>query len=191
MAVPERKEFVEELLKELGDVPVAWENGSGIWDTRCRAMLMRPEDSTHHVVIQDDAILCNNFKEKVEKYVLKYPDCAISLYMGTRDRESFKKNVVPLITDAKENNRDIVDYNWLSWGVGLVLPSNIIQDIIIFWNNKERWLRHDDSRIGTYLVKHNIKLIYTYPSLVDHRESMSIIENKQTTRKAYKFEGRK
>lgn len=193
MAVPERKEYVDELLKELGSVPVAWENGSGIWDTRCRAMMMRPDDSTHHVVIQDDAVLCKDFKSKVEEYVSNYPDCAISLYLGSRDTKKFRDVVLPKINYAVLNELDIVDYSWLSWGVGLVLPTGFINDIVLFWDKKDKWLRHDDSRIGVYLNKHNVKLVYSFPSLVDHREGVSAIESDKSVKKrhAYKFIGKK
>lgn len=62
MAHPKRKEWAEELSKEL-KCPIYYDTDNTIWNT-CKGAWKLATDSDYHFVIQDDAILCNNFKKK-------------------------------------------------------------------------------------------------------------------------------
>jgi hypothetical protein len=191
MAVPQRRHHVEYLLSKVGKIPVAWENGKGIWDTRCRAMLMHEPDATHHLVIQDDAIVGRGFKELVDYYVQKYPKYVISLYLGLRDKPNFRTNALPLIEQAVKREREGVVLNGISWGVGLIIPTGLIPEIIKDWENSDKLIRHDDTRIGRSMQRRKIPIFCTLPSLLDHRDEESFMNNSEgkVKRKAHTFIG--
>ena len=65
MAVPERKEMVYSLIKQLGrNVPIAWDDDyQGIWWNCQRAWKMVKGGATHHLILQHDALVCDNFIE--------------------------------------------------------------------------------------------------------------------------------
>jgi hypothetical protein len=182
MAVKERKHLVDQLLKYLGDVPVSYDEGFGIWENRKRAMLMYDKDSDFHCVLQDDAVPCANFYNEVKKIVGE--NRATSLYFGNR------KNMLPLAQKAEKMGG--IETDWLSWGVGIVLPTKIIPHLIEYWEKTTGYERHDDTRISKYLRHIGMKVYYPMPSLVDHRhEVKSLMDSDEGVklRRAYKFKG--
>ena len=67
MMHPDREKFKPYLLDKLGNVPVVLDNKNSIWDTCQRAWAEFDPTADYHVVIQDDALVCDDFKEKAEK----------------------------------------------------------------------------------------------------------------------------
>ena len=85
MAHPNRKEWAEELAREL-DCEIYWDNDNTIWHTSRGAWQLADRTSDYHFVIQDDAILCRNFKQRVQELVEKSVEhngeTAFQLYLG-------------------------------------------------------------------------------------------------------------
>lgn len=183
MATPARKEFVDLLKSRLGDIPVSYDVGLGIWDNRVNAMLSYEDDADFHCVLQDDAIPCTDFYNEVKKVVVD-KNKAYSLYFGNR------KNMISTAKQADINGG--IDMKWVSWGVAIVLPTRIIVDLIKYWEDRKELIRHDDTRIAKYLEKIGMITHYPMPSLVDHRHELkSLMESNEgiKIRKAYKFKG--
>lgn len=160
MAHPKRKEWAEELSKFIG-CQIAWDTDNNVWNTRKKALLLA-EKSDFHLVIQDDAILCKNFKEKAIDFIEKnnIKDMAIQFYYGNRIKE--KKEII-----EKAIKDGLMIRNHLSWGVAIATPTQWINDIIRFGNSYYAW--QDDVKIKHFLISKRYKTIYPIPCLVDHR----------------------
>jgi hypothetical protein len=156
------------------------DDGCGIWENRKRAMLMFDPKASHHLVVQDDAIICKDFIWMAEREIEFYPDHAISFYFGNR------KNM------QEEGRRGEADggvkLDWLSWGVAICLPTKIIPDLVKFWEGKDAYLRHDDTRIARYLRHIGMPVWYPIPSLIDHRaDEKSLMDNSEGVKKRQAF----
>jgi hypothetical protein len=187
MATKERKDMAEALSKSLGGIPISYDDGSGIWENRVKAMQMCGKESDFVCVLQDDAIPCTNFFEEVRSMIISQPDFmnkAYCLYFGNR------KNMIEMAEGGLKAGG--IETDWISWGVGIVLPTKIVDNLILFYINRNEYLRNDDTRIARYLRKIGMKTYYPMPSLVDHRhEVKSLMDNSEGVkmRKAYKFKG--
>ena len=173
MAHPSRKEFIPYLQEILGDVPIAWEKGEGRWDTGIRAWKLYDKKADIHFVIQDDAILCKNFKEKVSEFVYKFGSkYAYQLYFA----EKFKdiKKVQKFKTGIKKGYMVL---RGMPHGISIGLSTYIINDMIIFCE-KLNDIPQYDMKIRKFLLNKNINVIFPIPSLVDHKDCESTIGNR-------------
>src|SRR5690606_31733722 len=83
MAHPARRAWVTELHDQLGPVPAAWDQRNNEWDTGARAWRLHDPDADWHLVLQDDAILCPNFADRLHATLAQAPTGPVSLYIGT------------------------------------------------------------------------------------------------------------
>jgi len=173
MAHPSRSHFVPHLQKVL-DAPVSWDRGLGIWDTCKRAWNLHDHNSDYHFVIQDDAILCKNFKNRVSDFVSKFKEeYAYQLYYGVKFR---KKEIFQMFNTGLE--RGYILHDKLMHGISIGMPVRIINDMIDHCNTLEH-IPQDDSRIQNFLLSVGIKTIFPIPSLVDHRTCDSLVGGKE------------
>jgi hypothetical protein len=178
MAHPSRKERAEQLSKELGNIPISFDNGNGIWWNRKNAMSMYSPDDDFICVLQDDAIPCKDFINKLHEIVKDKK--AYSLYFGNR------KATRQLAEKALKDGG--VELTWLSWGVAIVLPTNIIPELIKYGDKLKKYDKHDDTKISKYLKKIGMMIYFPMPSIVDHDfHERSLMQIDTGERKAYKF----
>ena len=172
MMHPSREQFLPYLLEKLGpDVPVVMDRGKGIWDTRRRATLAFPSGSTHHLVVQDDALIGADFYTHLEEEVERHPDVAMNLYWGRR--KALRKYAQAALSKGG------LYTNWIHWGVGILLPTALIPDCINYCDRMGRLKNHDDTRIANFLKERGVPTWYPLPSLLDHRACRSIMENSE------------
>lgn len=166
MAHPKRAAFVEELSARLqGQAKVVWDRNDDRWDTGRRSVLAFDENATHHAVIQDDALVASHLIEGVEKLLQHKPHSPISLYTG-----KVRPNgpvFARLMQRAQMSGASWLAWPELCWGVGLVFPTSMIEEMIAFCDTKN--IANYDSRLSSYLMAKQIPTFYSVPSLVDHR----------------------
>ncbi|QBI53407.1 hypothetical protein [Streptomonospora litoralis] len=192
MAHRTREAFVPELLERLDrEAEVIWDRRDDRWDTGRRAMLAYDREATHHLVLQDDAVLPRDLVAGVERALDHVPAPAgtptpLCLYAG-RIRP-FRTYVERLVDQARQTT------SWLSmaqlhWGVGIVLPTEVIEDCIA-WGDRREDIANYDKRISRYLDTQRITVWYPWPSLVDHRDSPSLVPGRTSRgRYAHRFIG--
>jgi len=178
MAHPSRAEFFPYFNRMIGDVKFSIDDGCGIWENRKRATLMYEPDADYHLVLQDDAIICENFLELAQKTIDREKECAYSFYFG--NRQNMRKTAI----DGLVNGFAIT--NWLSWGLAICLPVRIIPEMLEYCDKMSG--NHDDTRISRFLKKKGIKIFFPMPSLIDHRpHGKSLVNDPATGRKAWYF----
>ncbi len=176
MAHPSRKLQAEALYKKLkkfdfSKVSVTWDQINNEWDTGKRALLDNA-GSEWHVVLQDDAIICDDFYSEVVNAINNVPETSlISLYTGT---------VRPFRTRVQNAVKKATGVAWLRsyslyWGVGIVIPTFHVEPMLEF---VEGMIEPYDYRIGMFYRANILPVFYTNPSLVNHDDTIgSLVGN--------------
>jgi hypothetical protein len=188
MAHPRRAAFVPELEAAL-DRPatVVWDDGSDSrWGTGRRALLAYDPDATHHLVIQDDAVIPRDLVAGVEAALAHTPgDVPLCLYVGKV--RPYREMVTEYVHKAGGNTSWLV-MDRLNWGVAVVLPVPMVAAVVAAGDAQS--IPNYDSRMSTYFEDNHIPVWYPWPSLVDHRESPSLVPGRgHNGRVAHRFIG--
>ncbi len=178
MAHPIREPFVKELIKGLL-WSVVWDEKQDRIDTGLRSLQAYDSNASHHMVIQDDAIPCGDLMEALEDIVTLHPGLPLSLYVGGRDAvlQSFKM--------AKAHGASLLLGRFAMRGVASVWPTEMLPDLIQSYTASTH--PNYDGRLTEWLNKVGQPVMYTVPSLVDHRpadESPSLISGRTGSRSA-------
>lgn len=165
MAHPSRKKFIPYLLKHIPEAKVFYDLGFGLKQNAINCWKSYDKTADYHIVIQDDAIICEDFLNKIIPY-LKQNKEVISFFLSKRLKEGKLKE-----TDL------FFERNFLTGAVCLAIRTDHIEHIIKYLTQAK--IENDDTIIGTYCKDHKLKAYYSKPSLVDHRTGiMSIVEKK-------------
>ena len=172
MAHPKRKDLVNTLFltlcKSSENVTIVWDRRNNEWDTGKRCLEMADETCDWTVIIQDDAVIGENFVKNVENYLRKAEKTLTSFYLG-RGRPYYKE-MLKVVAAAQENNCNLISIPHLYWGVCIALPSIDCKEIA-----KEENEKVYDAKIGNFYFKKGKQVIYTLPSLADHSHCQSLI----------------
>lgn len=190
MAHPSRRRFVDELLEQLGDVPVIWDREGDRWETGSRALRAHVETgATWGLTIQDDAILGRDCIPAAAKAAEVAGERPVSLYTG---KSRPHQNIVsPAVKRAQRTGSPWLAMEGPWWGVGIVLPTAHIPELCE-WGDAHPRIRNYDLRISRWYEQQGIDCWYTVPSLVDHREvgeNPSLISGRTGNRQAHTFIG--
>lgn len=126
----------------IGDLRIA--NRRGCWPMARRAWLAASGD--HHLVLEDDAVLCADFPARLADVVDRKPDAVISLFLGSR---------------------------WCS--VATVMPRAAIAPWLAWADHESRLRPHHDQLIDLGCTALGIEHVWCSPSLVDHADVPSLL----------------
>ncbi len=180
MAHPKREDMVGELVQRL-DCPVpavVWDRRGDRWDTGRRAMLSYDIDCTHHLVLQDDILVCQDIIEAFRRIAEVVPDNPVCGYMG-RLRPA-QDRVVAAVTKARETRASFITAPILWWGPAVMVPTAYILDMIGY-SDEQRDILNYDRRLSKYFEHKGIRTWYTWPSLVDHKDGPSLVPGRVIT----------
>lgn len=163
MAHKSREEFIPYLEEKLGECKVFIDDGSlGVKKNSIRCWESYDKSEEYHLVIQDDAIITEDFHKKLNKYISKKPEI-LSLFLSKRTYPQTTKKGIFRVRKA------------LTGGVGIVMKTKHIKGLIKYMNSQT--MENDDTLISHYFRKKGIIIKYTDPSLLDHRHGIkSIVE---------------
>lgn len=196
MAHPVRSGQVEELQADLDrpaqavydtkavpspDPRQRWATGKAAWESY-------DSSADWHMVIQDDAVVCQDFLAGFEVALTEIGTTGlVSAYTGTGRPD--QANVKRAIKDADRRS-----WNWLhtwslNWGVAFAVPTSTIPAMLEWSDRKARETKNYDMRIGQYYRDIiGWRTWYTSPSLADHRDSESLVGHGQGgDRHAHRF----
>jgi hypothetical protein len=183
MADVRREQMVFELQSRL-DRPaaIAWDyNGNGPWPTGRAAWELHDPVATHHMVLQDDAVICRDLVAGLERALQFAPkNIVVSPFMGSRTppKKGFERAIIRQLTNVRECDTSFVVMRPLCWGVGIVTPTYMIPEMIR-WCNTQRYPYYD-RRVGQfYLRAMRWPTWCTFPSLIDHRDAPSLLGHGQ------------
>jgi len=191
MAHRKREKWVPELAEQLGpNCKVIWDTKNDRHHTGGNALANYDPDCTHHMVIQDDAILAKDIVPGVINALKYVPESnPVGLYVGrARPRTD---EVRTLMTKATETKASFMVHKGPWWGVGIVLPTSTIRDLIRSYDLMSA-VPNYDRRIARFYESKGLYCYYTVPSLVDHRieDNPSLVAGRGSDgRYAYNFIG--
>jgi hypothetical protein len=187
MAHPKRKEWAEELAHRL-NCDITWDQKNDRHDTGLRAIKAYNPKATHHCVVQDDAVVPDNFTRAV-KQACRYahPNAPIGLYYGGKGKVSSAHAKAAI--EAEKHNASWLVRKGPIWGPGIVYPVRTIPNLIEYFANSA--VQNYDRRVMRYYQSINQDCWYTFPSLVDHRqeENPSLCGHDRGNRVAKQFIG--
>lgn len=185
MAHPKRKQYVPYLLSKLGpDAKVVFDEKNNLWDTCRRSWLATDRDSDYTLIIQDDALVCNNFIEKAKEFLKE--DFVYSFYAGDLLANRIEK--------AKAENKQLVFSDMIVNEIALCMKTKHVENMVKYCDERNA---QNDHLISTWAFINRKRIAYTVPSLIDHRDEKSIyrenykINLTKKQRKAYFYVDRK
>lgn len=170
MGHPSRLDWVGILLRELGkDTPVSMDDGHGLVENCAKAWELHDPTADYHLVLQDDAILCDDFVAEVRRVLgdLHMPS-VVSLFHSSQP---------PYGQNAKAAADKGATFLWgdVLPGPAICIPTAWIADMLAFYRRHPH--RQDDTRITRWLAEKDRKAYFPLPSLVDHRDGLSLAGN--------------
>lgn len=141
-----------------------WKNHERAWRTANRTA-----SSTHVLVLQDDALPVPDFEKHVQRAIEERPDDPISLYVGTH--RPWKEQVVEAVEEANRTGASWISCHSLLWGVGLILPTWMIPEML---DGVQKSSLPYDQRISVWTQSSGREVFYTWPSLVDHADTATV-----------------
>lgn len=195
MAHPVRKDQAEEVQASL-DRPVEivydtepepssdprqrWANGRRCWEAA-------DSGADYHMVIQDDAIPCEDLLAGLESALDVLGDEGlVSAYTGTGRPD--QTHVRRALRHATGKGHSWMTTRSLCWGVAIIAPTATIPDMLKWCSHGSKTNMNYDMRVGRYyrdVLKW--RTWYTVPSLVDHREGPSLVGHDGTKRVAHRM----
>jgi len=163
MAHPSREKYIPYLLEKLGDVPVIYDQKNNIWDTCRRAWLAIDKSAEYGLVIQDDAIVCDNFHERAE--ALLDGDFVYSFFAGHL--------LATRVRHAINRKKRYVESGQIFNEIALCMRTSHIDGMVRFCDEREA---QTDQDISKWARACRIKIRYTIPSLIDHRDEESLFQ---------------
>ena len=180
-----RRESATKLARTLNAALAMDEGGTGSLRNHDLAWMMAYNpDADWIVVLEDDAILLNDFERHVQEALQHVPrDGAVSFYTGTG--QPFRYPVSAAVKKALRRGASWLRANSLYWGPAVALPVHHVQPMLRFVKDIDRPY---DQRLGLYLLANRYPCFYTMPSLVDHQDGESLIQASDRVRRAHVFE---
>lgn len=177
MSHEKRAKEAKALLEKLQAMPflstlAIFDRANDEWDTGKRCWTMY-DSGDWHIVIQDDAIISENFYDNVVAALSKVPSKSmVSFYTGKV--KPFPSKVTRAVMQA-----DVSAYSWLRannllWGVCVAIPTDMVEPVL---ESAEKSRALYDKRLGTYFNRRGLPIYYSYPSLVDHDDSLPSLTN--------------
>lgn len=165
MAHRKRERWVPELAAELGGAEVVWDRHNDRHETGLRAMLAFDPEASHHLIVQDDAILCRDLVAGCERIASTAGQHPVALYAGSTGPVNFALDQM-----MRTRKVGFVATEGPHWGVAIILPSAHIPALAEWYAGPEgAEVENYDKRISRWFRDQGISCWYTAPSLVDHR----------------------
>lgn len=183
MAVLSRKNHAEELLLHIPEASIIYDdrglNGGGDAWYNAKRIWTADADCTHRLVLQDDAILCDDFLRYVEKCIAFNPSCVWTFHAGWKAEQKFKPSPHTPYVRIRGCKTS---------GQAVLMPIGYAKDMVIdtdiaFGTD----YKHDDSRIGWWCAYNGIDVFGTNPQLVDHKQIKSTLKYHNAVRYSRTF----
>lgn len=147
-------------------------------------------DAEWYVVLEDDAQPIPDFNSQLRAALKEAPTQIVSLYLGTANPIHWQDAIRRSVAVAEA----WIVATHLIHGVGYCLHRDVFDEIVATLEPDSR--RPIDEQISAYIYPNHILCAYTHPSLVQHEDGPSCIEQhadgapRNKPRKAWELGGR-
>ena len=167
-AVMEREPFVQEILKQIPDAVVYYDEYGDAMKSYlhvCKNIIK----GQPAVLLEDDIILTSNFRQKIEAVIEKYPKILINFFSLS------KKYTAPHFKRGREYCMNQCEYFPEGFSTKVV-------EAYEHWPLKEKEPTAYDFLVG-YAWGGNTPYLVWCPSLVQHRQGKSIINPRRSSKR--------
>jgi hypothetical protein len=187
MAHPSRERHFEFLSEKL-HIPVSEfciDQQNNLLANSKRSWLAHDPDADFHVVIQDDAVPVDNFRERAAAFITEQEECRIEAGRPAQGYNFFLKQ------DQRRTplwpKDGVYTDNVTRAGIAICLPVAHIKPMLAEFDRQHS--RHDDDRISEYAKRNGMKILFPVPSLVNHRIDQPSLVNNPIGFEAWKMDG--
>ncbi|KAA5961020.1 MULTISPECIES: hypothetical protein [Pantoea] len=156
------------------------------WNHR-RALEWANKQVCRVVIIEDDAVLVEGFKDKVAGWLARFPDDLCSFYLGTGRPPQYQLDIAMKLIESDKRQTDYITMKRLIHGVCYSPPPASIPRILARW---------DVTKPADFAVGDAYGGVVIYPcwSLVDHADGDSVERHPDAAlrterRRAWRFYG--
>lgn len=166
-------------LERLTGARTVWDRGRGENDTGDRAWALPAARGVEWVVVlQDDALPVPAFRSQLAAALTVAPSPVVSLYLGTGYPERIQGRLERTVADAEAGDASWIVAPALFWGVGVAVRVDLVPKMIM---SVRRSKSPYDTRLSQWCRADGHSVSYTWPSLVDHADGRSMINNRPRT----------
>lgn len=163
------------------------ENNNGSNWNHLRAIKWAESKTERVVIIEDDALLCDDFVDQCHYWIKRFPENIISFYLGTGRPPQYQLEIATKLIKSDKERSDFIKIKRLIHAVCYSLPKNKLNRVLECWKTN----KPADFAIGDSL---NEDVIYPVYSLVDHEDGVSVEKHPDTQkrverRKAWRMYG--
>lgn len=159
-----RRTMAEELASKLeADIVFMDEHSAGANSNHLRALRWAAEQSDRVIIIEEDALPVEGFRDKAQDWLARFPDDMLSFYLGTGRPPQYQKESAGMLVDADRVCGDHIVLSKLIHGVCYSPPQGRLARMLSTWNK---------TLAADYAVGEAFggRVIYPCYSLVDHAD---------------------
>ncbi|HAV1831225.1 TPA: hypothetical protein JG914_004046 [Enterobacter hormaechei subsp. steigerwaltii] len=163
-----RRTMAEELASKLeADIVFMDEHSAGANSNHLRALRWAAEQSDRVIIIEEDALPVDGFREKVTYWLARFPCHMLSFYLGTGRPPQYQMQVAERLIVADKTRADYITLSRLIHGVCYSVPPEHVQRVLSRWDNS----KPADYAVGDAWGG---SVIYPCYSLVDHADMPAV-----------------
>ncbi|ERP03825.1 MULTISPECIES: hypothetical protein [Enterobacter cloacae complex] len=156
--------MAEELASKLeADIVFMDEHSAGANSNHLRALRWAAEQSDRVIIIEEDALPVDGFRDKAQDWLARFPDDMLSFYLGTGRPPQYQKEIAGMLVDVDRVCGDHIVLSKLIHGVCYSPPQGRLARMLNAWNK---------TLAADYAVGEAFggRVIYPCYSLVDHAD---------------------
>lgn len=182
MGCHRRDENISKLVSDLylSKDAVVYDNrpsgGDAMYTARKAWLSESDEIFTHRLVLQDDVEVCENFLPIINTIVRTHPNCVISLI-----------NFIAPVNYPNYKNTPYYKVDLIS-GCGIIMPKYVIKPCMQWCkeSTNEVLKPHDSLMISKYCREHDVTMITTIPSIIQHYDDDTLLHQTYTWKRISK-----
>ncbi|AXC33132.1 Uncharacterised protein [Enterobacter hormaechei] len=159
-----RRDMANDLASKLeADSIFMDEHSAGANANHLRALSWAAEQSDRVIIIEEDALPVDGFRDKAQDWLARFPDDMLSFYLGTGRPPQYQKEIAGMLVDADYVCGDHIVLSKLIHGVCYSPPHGRLARMLNAWNK---------TLAADYAVGEAFggRVIYPCYSLVDHAD---------------------
>lgn len=159
-----RRAMANDLASELEPDSIFMDKHSaGANANHLRALSWAAEQSDRVIIIEEDALPVDGFRDKAQDWLTRFPDNLCSFYLGTGRPPQYQMQIAERLIVADKTRADYITLSRLIHGVCYSVPPEHVQRVLSRWDNS----KPADYAVGDAWGG---SVIYPCYSLVDHAD---------------------